>query len=187
MLRDCIQFWVYIIRVLTAGSDWSYSRECFQDLAIPRHPVLWKPRRFVSCTSVCVLSGVFRWFGLLQTLCIRDKHSTLEISLFNTRPDANPILWRKCSLCNMCSVQSAKQKKGFIGLMIFRTLNQPTNHFLCPFRAKQQAKMAEYCRTIFGDALLIEPLEKYPVSHLWCGCWAFPSICSCHTCKSVKV
>ncbi|CAL1589988.1 unnamed protein product [Knipowitschia caucasica] len=29
--------------------------------------------------------------------------------------------------------------------------------------AKQQAKMAEYCRTIFGDALLIEPLEKYPL------------------------
>ncbi|KAJ8281624.1 hypothetical protein COCON_G00041430 [Conger conger] len=29
--------------------------------------------------------------------------------------------------------------------------------------AKQQAKMAEYCRTIFGDALLIEPLEKFPL------------------------
>ncbi|XP_075043763.1 1-phosphatidylinositol 4,5-bisphosphate phosphodiesterase beta-3 [Mixophyes fleayi] len=29
--------------------------------------------------------------------------------------------------------------------------------------AKQQAKMAEYCRNIFGDALLIEPLEKYPL------------------------
>ncbi|XP_030073564.1 LOW QUALITY PROTEIN: 1-phosphatidylinositol 4,5-bisphosphate phosphodiesterase beta-3 [Microcaecilia unicolor] len=29
--------------------------------------------------------------------------------------------------------------------------------------AKQQAKMAEYCRTIFGDALLIDPLEKYPM------------------------
>ncbi|XP_051900991.1 1-phosphatidylinositol 4,5-bisphosphate phosphodiesterase beta-3 isoform X2 [Pristis pectinata] len=29
--------------------------------------------------------------------------------------------------------------------------------------SKQQAKMAEYCRTIFGDALLIEPLEKYPL------------------------
>uniref|UniRef100_A0A8C4WXQ8 1-phosphatidylinositol 4,5-bisphosphate phosphodiesterase n=1 Tax=Eptatretus burgeri TaxID=7764 RepID=A0A8C4WXQ8_EPTBU len=27
--------------------------------------------------------------------------------------------------------------------------------------AKQQAKMAEYCRTIFGDLLLTEPLEKY--------------------------
>uniref|UniRef100_A0A8C9VQP7 1-phosphatidylinositol 4,5-bisphosphate phosphodiesterase n=1 Tax=Scleropages formosus TaxID=113540 RepID=A0A8C9VQP7_SCLFO len=29
--------------------------------------------------------------------------------------------------------------------------------------AKQQAKMAEYCRTIFGDALLIDALEKYPL------------------------
>nr|XP_046229986.1 1-phosphatidylinositol 4,5-bisphosphate phosphodiesterase beta-1 isoform X1 [Scatophagus argus] len=32
------------------------------------------------------------------------------------------------------------------------------NHVDSP---KQQAKMAEYCRTIFGDALLTEPLEKY--------------------------
>ncbi|KAK6291722.1 hypothetical protein J4Q44_G00375070 [Coregonus suidteri] len=30
--------------------------------------------------------------------------------------------------------------------------------------AKQQAKMAEYCRSIFGDALLIDPLEKYPLT-----------------------
>uniref|UniRef100_A0A2K5VQY7 Phosphoinositide phospholipase C n=1 Tax=Macaca fascicularis TaxID=9541 RepID=A0A2K5VQY7_MACFA len=30
--------------------------------------------------------------------------------------------------------------------------------------AKQQAKMAEYCRSIFGDALLIEPLDKYPLA-----------------------
>nr|AAA03065.1 phospholipase C beta type [Xenopus laevis]CAA75861.1 phospholipase C beta type [Xenopus laevis] len=29
--------------------------------------------------------------------------------------------------------------------------------------SKQQAKMAEYCRNIFGDALLIDPLEKYPL------------------------
>ncbi|XP_062864063.1 1-phosphatidylinositol 4,5-bisphosphate phosphodiesterase beta-1-like [Trichomycterus rosablanca] len=34
------------------------------------------------------------------------------------------------------------------------------NHVDSP---KQQAKMAEYCRSIFGDALLTEPLEKYPV------------------------
>ncbi|NXX22379.1 PLCB2 phosphodiesterase, partial [Podargus strigoides] len=27
----------------------------------------------------------------------------------------------------------------------------------------QQAKMAEYCRTIFGDRLLTEPLDKYPL------------------------
>lgn len=31
-------------------------------------------------------------------------------------------------------------------------------------RLKQQAKMAEYCRSIFGEALLIDPLEKYAVS-----------------------
>lgn len=38
--------------------------------------------------------------------------------------------------------------------------------FLCVLtpRPKQQAKMAEYCRSIFGDALLMEPLEKYLVS-----------------------
>ncbi|XP_077180318.1 1-phosphatidylinositol 4,5-bisphosphate phosphodiesterase beta-3 isoform X2 [Paroedura picta] len=29
--------------------------------------------------------------------------------------------------------------------------------------AKQQAKMAEYCRNTFADALLIDPLEKYPL------------------------
>ncbi|KAK7170019.1 hypothetical protein R3I94_000304 [Phoxinus phoxinus] len=30
--------------------------------------------------------------------------------------------------------------------------------------AKQQAKMAEYCRSMFGDALLIDPLDKYPLN-----------------------
>nr|ACI25594.1 phospholipase C-beta 1 [Paralichthys olivaceus] len=34
------------------------------------------------------------------------------------------------------------------------------NHVDSP---KQQAKMAEYCRSIFGDALLTEPLERYPL------------------------
>ncbi|NXG37675.1 PLCB2 phosphodiesterase, partial [Dromaius novaehollandiae] len=34
------------------------------------------------------------------------------------------------------------------------------NHVDSP---KQQAKMAEYCRTIFGNMLLTEPLEKYPL------------------------
>ncbi|KAK1171473.1 1-phosphatidylinositol 4,5-bisphosphate phosphodiesterase beta-1-like [Acipenser oxyrinchus oxyrinchus] len=34
------------------------------------------------------------------------------------------------------------------------------NHVDSP---KQQAKMAEYCRGIFGDALLTDPLEKFPL------------------------
>ncbi|KAM8920846.1 1-phosphatidylinositol 4,5-bisphosphate phosphodiesterase beta-2 [Pelodytes ibericus] len=29
--------------------------------------------------------------------------------------------------------------------------------------ARQQAKMADYCRSIFGDMLLTEPLDKYPL------------------------
>ncbi|MED6273271.1 1-phosphatidylinositol 4,5-bisphosphate phosphodiesterase beta-1 [Characodon lateralis] len=37
------------------------------------------------------------------------------------------------------------------------------NHVDSP---KQQAKMAEYCRSIFGDALLMEPLEKYPSTNI---------------------
>ena len=31
-------------------------------------------------------------------------------------------------------------------------------------REKQQEKMANYCKTIFGDSLLTDTLEKYPVS-----------------------
>lgn len=34
---------------------------------------------------------------------------------------------------------------------------------LC-FSVKQQAKMAAHCRNIFGDMLLVEPLEGYVVS-----------------------
>lgn len=51
---------------------------------------------------------------------------------------------------------------SFIYLRLIR-LNRKLMCASCSVRAKQQAKMAEYCRTIFGDALLIDPLEKYPV------------------------
>ncbi|XP_072896495.1 1-phosphatidylinositol 4,5-bisphosphate phosphodiesterase beta-2-like [Hemitrygon akajei] len=47
----------------------------------------------------------------------------------------------------------------------FKTSQYPVilsfeNHIDSP---KQQAKMADYCRTIFGDMLLTEALEKYPL------------------------
>ncbi|KAF6738251.1 1-phosphatidylinositol 4,5-bisphosphate phosphodiesterase beta-3 [Oryzias melastigma] len=41
------------------------------------------------------------------------------------------------------------------------------NHVDSP---KHQNKMAEYCRNIFGDALLIDPLEKYPVRWFQVSC-----------------
>lgn len=52
-----------------------------------------------------------------------------------------------------------------------------THSFLSflPFSPKQQAKMAEYCRLIFGDALLMDPLEKYPVMCL--GVYHITNVC----------
>lgn len=52
-----------------------------------------------------------------------------------------------------------------------------THFFLSflPFSPKQQAKMAEYCRLIFGDALLMDPLEKYPV--MWLGVYHITNVC----------
>lgn len=35
-------------------------------------------------------------------------------------------------------------------------------------RPRQQAKMAEYCRTMFGETLLTDPLENFPVSARSC-------------------
>ena len=32
------------------------------------------------------------------------------------------------------------------------------------FSAKQQAKMANYCQTVFGDMLLSKPLDEFPVN-----------------------
>lgn len=61
----------------------------------------------------------------------------------------------------------------------------PHLHFiLLLIRPKQQAKMAEYCRTIFGDMLLTEPLEKYPVSG---RCWGEPVLGARATCKDCFV
>lgn len=72
---------------------------------------------------------------------------------------------------------SGRRTRSFTGMRCMQTL-QGTNLVLCcdgclmpalivlilNRSPKQQAKMAEYCRSIFGDALLTEPLEKYPVS-----------------------
>uniref|UniRef100_A0AAR2LG69 1-phosphatidylinositol 4,5-bisphosphate phosphodiesterase n=1 Tax=Pygocentrus nattereri TaxID=42514 RepID=A0AAR2LG69_PYGNA len=63
----------------------------------------------------------------------------------------------------MTSEISFKEVIEAIAESAFKTSPYPVilsfeNHVDSP---KQQAKMAEYCRSIFGDALLTEPLEKY--------------------------
>ncbi|RXM31414.1 1-phosphatidylinositol 4,5-bisphosphate phosphodiesterase beta-1 [Acipenser ruthenus] len=65
----------------------------------------------------------------------------------------------------MTSEISFKEVIEAISECAFKTSPYPVilsfeNHVDSP---KQQAKMAEYCRGIFGDALLTEPLEKYPL------------------------
>lgn len=79
---------------------------------------------------------------------------------------------------------------AFIELLsLWRVVNMSVRIFqlMCvssAVRAKQQAKMAEYCRTIFGDALLIDPLEKYPV-RLTCSqiglCIITPDLFMCNS------
>ncbi|XP_043074621.1 1-phosphatidylinositol 4,5-bisphosphate phosphodiesterase beta-1-like isoform X2 [Puntigrus tetrazona] len=65
----------------------------------------------------------------------------------------------------MTSEISFKEVIEAIAESAFKTTPFPVilsfeNHVDSP---KQQAKMAEYCRSIFGDALLTDPLEKYPL------------------------
>ncbi|XP_050994673.1 1-phosphatidylinositol 4,5-bisphosphate phosphodiesterase beta-1 isoform X3 [Labeo rohita] len=65
----------------------------------------------------------------------------------------------------MTSEISFKEVIEAIAESAFKTSPLPVilsfeNHVDSP---KQQAKMAEYCRSIFGDALLTDPLEKYPL------------------------
>lgn len=116
------------------GGDRGHRRERLQDLAVPAHPVLWKPRGLVSLYFVIYL--LFQFAGQREVFISNaDATFTAFIELLS--------LWR---VVNM-------------SVRIFQLMCVSS-----AVRAKQQAKMAEYCRTIFGDALLIDPLEKYPVS-----------------------
>lgn len=47
----------------------------------------------------------------------------------------------------------------------------PTCTLLPANRPRQQAKMAEYCRSMFGETLLTDPLENFPVSTVLWGIW----------------
>uniref|UniRef100_A0A671M8G8 phosphoinositide phospholipase C n=1 Tax=Sinocyclocheilus anshuiensis TaxID=1608454 RepID=A0A671M8G8_9TELE len=67
--------------------------------------------------------------------------------------------------CFCHGIKTEKEVIEAIAECAFKTSPFPVilsfeNHVDSP---KQQAKMAEYCRSIFGDALLTETLEKYPL------------------------
>ncbi|XP_054523344.1 1-phosphatidylinositol 4,5-bisphosphate phosphodiesterase beta-2 isoform X8 [Pan troglodytes] len=77
-------------------------------------------------------------------------------------PDEEPIITHGFTMTTDIFFKEAIEA---IAESAFKTSPYPIilsfeNHVDSP---RQQAKMAEYCRTIFGDMLLTEPLEKFPL------------------------
>ncbi|XP_049640964.1 1-phosphatidylinositol 4,5-bisphosphate phosphodiesterase beta-2 [Suncus etruscus] len=77
-------------------------------------------------------------------------------------PDEEPIITHGFTMTTDIYFKEAIEA---IAESAFKTSPYPVilsfeNHVDSP---RQQAKMAEYCRTMFGDTLLTEPLEKFPL------------------------
>ncbi|NXH44231.1 PLCB2 phosphodiesterase, partial [Dicaeum eximium] len=87
----------------------------------------------------------------------------VELDCWKGRPpDEEPIITHGFTMTTEILFKDAIEA---IAESAFKTSPYPVilsfeNHVDSP---KQQAKMAEYCRAIFGDMLLTEPLEKYPL------------------------
>ncbi|NXD83605.1 PLCB2 phosphodiesterase, partial [Halcyon senegalensis] len=87
----------------------------------------------------------------------------VELDCWKGRPpDEEPIITHGFTMTTEILFKDAIEA---IAESAFKTSLYPVilsfeNHVDSP---KQQAKMAEYCRTIFGDMLLTEPLEKHPL------------------------
>ncbi|XP_053139090.1 1-phosphatidylinositol 4,5-bisphosphate phosphodiesterase beta-2 isoform X2 [Hemicordylus capensis] len=87
----------------------------------------------------------------------------VELDCWKGRPpDEEPIITHGFTMTTEILFKDAIEA---IAESAFKTSPYPVilsfeNHVDSP---RQQAKMAEYCRTIFGDMLLTEPLEKFPL------------------------
>ncbi|XP_038638637.1 1-phosphatidylinositol 4,5-bisphosphate phosphodiesterase beta-2-like isoform X2 [Scyliorhinus canicula] len=87
----------------------------------------------------------------------------LELDCWKGRPpDEEPIITHGFTMTTEILFKDVIEA---IAESAFKTSQYPVilsfeNHVDSP---KQQAKMADYCRTIFGDMLLTETLDKYPL------------------------
>ncbi|XP_053080136.1 1-phosphatidylinositol 4,5-bisphosphate phosphodiesterase beta-2 isoform X2 [Acinonyx jubatus] len=87
----------------------------------------------------------------------------VELDCWKGRPpDEEPIITHGFTMTTDIYFKEAIEA---IAESAFKTSPYPVilsfeNHVDSP---RQQAKMAEYCRTMFGDMLLTEPLEKFPL------------------------
>ncbi|NWX90601.1 PLCB2 phosphodiesterase, partial [Nothoprocta pentlandii] len=91
----------------------------------------------------------------------------VELDCWKGRPpDEEPIITHGFTMTTEILFKARKELlPTWLAESAFKTSLYPVilsfeNHVDSP---KQQAKMAEYCRTIFGNMLLTEPLEKYPL------------------------
>ncbi|XP_043554255.1 1-phosphatidylinositol 4,5-bisphosphate phosphodiesterase beta-2-like isoform X1 [Chiloscyllium plagiosum] len=87
----------------------------------------------------------------------------LELDCWKGRPpDEEPVITHGYTMTTEILFKDVIEA---IAESAFKTSQYPVilsfeNHVDSP---KQQAKMADYCRTIFGDMLLTETMEKYPL------------------------